>query len=335
MIPSRQSWHAETTSSCYSPFLAHSHSLISFSSLWLLSHTHFVSYTTIDAHTATVNSFESHCSTPVCLSSIPSYQAPPEILWFLCFLPRLHQTESIIKVKIELELWTLDFFFPKEIFHRESNCIRWQMLKHRRTQAPSSMQIQCGNYSTRFHVYILSTQMWSNWGCCYPWPKLQNEIFGMPFSILGCSRGKMIIAPLGRPVRSLEGPDRLVECSTEANKAEYFLSITSKSWGKIIGVRSGDRKTEISLMIREIWGPACASSILQMAKFLLQWQTWRDAFHCHLAESPITGLLWFKHCLLNSSVAIKQTKQQHSQCVLCLFYSKWWERFLESVFFWQ
>lgn len=117
MIPLGQCCEAETTSSHYSFHFGPSHLFINL--LFLprapLAPT-FVSYIFTDAPPGC-------CKPPLHLTpslfflllNILPYQSSTMVLWFLhCSsssapFKRLHQTNSIIKVKSELELWTVGF----------------------------------------------------------------------------------------------------------------------------------------------------------------------------------------------------------------------------------
>lgn len=94
----------------------HTCSLISFSSLWPLSHPHLFPTSSLMHPPDAAN--------PLCISLLNSfflplnilpYQSSTVVLWFLhsssssAPFKRLHQTNSIIKVKSELELWTAGF----------------------------------------------------------------------------------------------------------------------------------------------------------------------------------------------------------------------------------
>lgn len=119
MIPSGQSWQAETTSSRYSSFFGPSHLFINL--LFLPPAPSLtLTFCFLHLHWCTPGRRKPLCI--ALLNSCSSFKHPPLSIFhcgslilalqLLLSLPtprRLHQTNSIIKVKSELELWTLGF----------------------------------------------------------------------------------------------------------------------------------------------------------------------------------------------------------------------------------
>lgn len=177
MIPSGQSWQAETTSSHYSFFWPFTISF--YSSLQPLSHSHFVSYIFTDAFPAAANPFASHSLTLVRLSNILPYQSSTVVLWFWrkssfsASSPVGGFTKQTASSKWNLnlnsELWA---FLPREMFHQKRQLYT---LADAHTQAhretPSSIHVNTHEHvhahtqtaSRNFHlVYILSVCSFSS-----------------------------------------------------------------------------------------------------------------------------------------------------------------------------
>lgn len=265
MIPSGQSWQAETTSSCYSSFFGPSHSFINLLFLPLAPLTLTFCFLHLQWCTP------SRCK-PLCVSllnSCSSFKHPPlsifhcgslilvlQLLLSLLSPWRLHQTNSIIKVKSELELWTLGFS-PQGNFPSWEATVYTGRCSHTGTQG-NTLQHTCKytwmcvhahtrTASRNFHlVYILSTLFFCNakhrpcascalqlWTMFVPDPNRRMKVTEDPSTFWFLLQGKIIIAPLGGPARSPEGPDRTRNVPQKPIKQQLFPVHHIKVWGML------------------------------------------------------------------------------------------------------
>lgn len=159
-MPSGQSWEAEATSSHYSSFFWPSHSFINLSFLPPAPFT--LAFCFLRLHWCA----PSH-SEPLCISllnSCSSFKHPPlsifhrgslilelQFIFSLLTLRRLNQTNSIIKVKSEVELWSQGFF-PQGKFPSGEATVYTSRCLHRKT--PSSRRVNTHScVFTRAFVY--------------------------------------------------------------------------------------------------------------------------------------------------------------------------------------
>lgn len=254
MIPSGQSWQAETTSSCYSSFFGPSRSFINL--LFLPPAPLALSFCFLHLHWCT----PSRCK-PLCvalLNSCSSFKHPPlsifhcgslilalQLLLSLLSLltpRRLHQTNCIIKVKSELELWTPGFS-PQGKFPSGEATVYTGRCSHTGTQGNTlqhtckyTWMCVCAHTKPLWEIFILSTS-WAHFfflhcltsSLCIlcaptvdivcPWPKSQDESYGRPFNSLVCSPGQNNNCSSGWTCQVSRRSRQNQECSTEANKA--------------------------------------------------------------------------------------------------------------------
>lgn len=146
----------------------HTHSLISFSSLWPLSQSHFVSYIFNDALPAAANPFASHSLTLVRLSNILPYQSSAVVLWLLrCSSSSASSPFEGFTKQTASSKWNLNLnsellaFLPREIFHQERQLCT---LAHRET--PTSVHVQY----TWMSACVLSarTNSFKKYSSCLP-----------------------------------------------------------------------------------------------------------------------------------------------------------------------
>lgn len=169
MIPLGQSWQAETTSSCYSSFFGPSHSFINL--LLLPPAPLTLTFCFLHLHWCTPSRHKPLCAS--LLNSCSSFKHPslsifhsgslilaPQLLLSLFTPWRLHQTNSIIKVKSELELWTLGFS-PQGHFPSVEATVYTGRCSHTGSQG-KTLQRTCEYTCMSVHAHTNSFQKFSS-----------------------------------------------------------------------------------------------------------------------------------------------------------------------------
>ena len=253
----------------------HTCSLISFSSLRPpLSHSHFVSYIFIDALPAAANPFAAHSLTLVRLSNILPYQSSTVGLWFSHYSsssasPPLggftkQTASSKWNLNLNSDLWA---FLPREIFHQERQLYTLADAHTQGRETPSSIHVNTHEWacshtqmaSRNFHLVDFLSTLFSFsakhrlcascalqlWTLFVPDPNRRMKATEDPSTFWFVLQGKIIIAPLGGPARSPEGPDRTRNVPRKPIKQQLFPVRHIKVWG-ITGERNRDRKRKLS-----------------------------------------------------------------------------------------
>lgn len=185
------------------------------------------------------------------------------------------------------------------------------MLTHRHTgkHPPAYMQIHmhvCMHTHTQaaWDIFILSTS-WAHifFGAKHhpcascalqlstlvvPDPNRRMKATQDPSTFCFVLQGKIIIAPLGGPASSPEGPDKTRNVSQKPIKQQLFPVHHIKVWGTITW--ETERESSLKWSRRSV----CASQFNSPdGQHFIQRGTWRSMFHYHRVTSIKTGIFWF------------------------------------------
>lgn len=123
-----------------------------------------------------------------------------------------------------------------------------------------------------------------------PWPKSQDESYRRPFCFLWVVlQGKIITRPFEWTCQVWWRSRQNQECSTKANKADYFLSITSKS---DVWLPEYEAETEREKSFKWSWSSGVLLLLVQFSRWP-KFYTTRifgegGLFYCHVVLNLVT-----------------------------------------------